>query len=82
MKKLLLLTAVAMLTVSSAVGCRGGLGCLRRGDRCDQCDTCSHPCSASTQIMSEGPETLMPSPAPVRRSRNVLPGPVEGSTSG
>jgi len=79
MKKMLLLTAVAMLTVGSAGGCRGGLGCLRNGDRCDQC---SHPCSVSTPMIGESHEILMPSPAPTRRNQNVLPGPVDGATNG
>jgi len=80
MKKFLMLTAVAMLTVGSATGCRG----FGR-DRCEQdrCDPCAHACNVSTpMMMGGGTETLLPSPAPTQRNLNVLPGPVDGSSNG
>jgi len=80
MKKLLTLAAVAMLTVGSAAGCRGGLGCMRNGDQCNQCDPCSHACNVTTPMMGGSAETLLPSPTPTHRNHNVLPGPVDGST--
>lgn len=81
MKKLLALTAVLMLTVGSATGCRGLGSCFRNGDRCDQCDPCAHACNVTTPIIGGGPETLLPSPAPTR-NHNVLPHPADGSASG
>lgn len=83
MKKLLMLTAVAMLTVGTSAGCRGGLGLFR--DRCDHrdhCDPCCHACNVTTPIMGGAPETLLPSPAATPRPHNVLPGPIDGSSNG
>lgn len=81
MRKLLLLSLLAMATLGSSAGCRG-MNCFRKGDRCDQCDPCSHACSMSTPVMEEGAEVIVPRPAPVRRNLNVLPGPTGGGTNG
>lgn len=82
MKKLLMLTAMALLTVGSAAGCRGGMGMGRDNCNNDRCDPCAHACNVSTPVMGGGSEILLPSPAPTQRNHNVLPGPVDGSSNG
>lgn len=74
MNKLLTLTALAILTVGTAAGCRGGLGCMRQGDHCDPC----HACNVTTPVMTGAPEIISPSPT---RSRGPLPGPTTDASA-
>ena len=67
MKRMLLVTALALATVGTSSGCRlfGN-----RGDNCDPCGYGRIECAPELR----GGTTVMPAPAPVRT--NLLPEPV------
>lgn len=75
MKKLLILTTLAMLTLSSASGCRVW-NWFHRGDQCDSCMT-SAGCGGSTPIYSGAPSgsVIVPSVPGSTSGRGILPGP-------
>ena len=76
MKRLAILTVVAMMTVATSNGCRtcGSLFNFNRGDACNMCDAGSYgPYDAPVEsgVVYEG-DTMLP---PVT-SEMILPGPV------
>ena len=77
MKRLLVLTAVAMLTVSS-VGCRQGflsrLCPSWRSDECDPCMTADPCCGGGGEMYMNPPAVINGSPGGIP----VTPGPVGG----
>jgi hypothetical protein len=75
MKRLTILTVIAMVTVATSSGCRtcGSLFNFNRGDSCNTCDAGSYDSYASSNgsdIIYQG-DTMLP---PV--TGEVLPGPL------
>ncbi|MFM7843990.1 MAG: hypothetical protein ACKOBW_10935 [Planctomycetota bacterium] len=73
MKRMILLTALAALALSTSSGCRL-FG--RHGDRCDPCSISQHD-GGSLPMMNGSGTTILPTPAPTTTNHHVLPGPVE-----
>jgi len=76
MKRLAILTVIAMVTVATSSGCRtcGSLFNFNRGDSCNTCDAGSYgsyDASVDSGVVYEG-DTMLP---PVTREM-ILPGPV------
>ena len=71
MKRLTILTIIAVVTVATSSGCRtcGSLFNFNRGDSCNTCDAASYDSNGSG-IIYEG-DTMLP---PV--TGEILPGPV------
>lgn len=71
MKRLTILTVIALVTVATSSGCRtcGSLFNFNRGDSCNTCDAGSYDSNGSG-IIYEG-DTMLP---PV--TGEILPGPV------
>lgn len=75
MKKMLLMTALAMATVGTSSGCR-----LFGGGQGGSCNPCSYVPSDCGSTVLNGGGSMMPSMAPNPTNRHVLPGPVEPTT--
>ena len=74
MKRMLLVTAFAVLAMTTASGCRL-FG--RNGDRCDPCSISQFGGGSMPMMSGSGTTTVLPQPAPTTTNHHVLPGPVE-----
>ncbi|MFO0870045.1 MAG: hypothetical protein U0935_14030 [Pirellulales bacterium] len=74
MKRMLLVTALALATVGTSSGCR-----LFGGGQGDRCNPCGYSQSNCGSTILNGGGTILPSTPPAP-TNHVLPGPVDPTT--